>query len=252
MISRMLSPAQRPATAGHGRAMDRSPQPSTSSHPAGHGSMMLPSAARPGRFVGSPAPHMAIRARAAATPSFTTAPNHEAFQDVDLEFKQNVMRLRVRHDRVVVEMASSPSSNGMLLEGSEWDILTENRETIDHHANKPSVDPVEGDCVRVWVALKARTNAVAYATVKTFGQKVYVDIRDHWHPNGLEGGIAPTKRGVCLDLGGWLALVREMDTIEEYWRDANDYLRLQSAIATNPSTLVDTSDEDSQLVVLDD
>ena len=161
------------------------------------------------------------------------------------------MRLRIHHDRVVVEIVSSPLSNMMLLERAEWDILTPNRETIEYHPTKPSTEPVEGDCVWVWVALKARTNAAAYATVKTFGQKVYVDLCDYWYPNGMEGSIAPTKRGVYLDLEGWLALVWEMDTIVEFWHNANNYLKIQSAIATNPRTLVDTSDEDSQLVVLD-
>ena len=127
-------------------------------------------------------------------------------------------------------------------------ILTQQKDTIDHHVTKTTTDTSEEDCVRVWVALKDRGNAVAYVTVKTFGKKVYVDIRDYWYPNGLQGGITPTKRGVCLNLEGWLTLVQEMDTIEELWFDAEQYLRRQPVIIGGP---VDSSDEGSQLVVLD-
>ena len=148
--------------------------------------------------------------RAAAT-SFATAPNHEAFRDVDLCFKANVMRLRVWNNGIVLEMASLPSSKGMMLERVEWDILTQQKDTIDHHATKTTTGTSEGDCVRLWVALKDRGNAVAYVTVKTFGKKVYVDLRDYWYPNGLQAGITPTKRGVCLNLEGWPTLVQEMD-----------------------------------------
>ena len=248
MISRMLSTTPRPGSRGHGRVRDESPQPSTSRASAGHGAGMLSSAAKRGRFVGSPAPRLAAPLpRAAATP-FATAPNHEAFRDVGLCFKANVMRLRVWKNRIVLEMASSPSSKGMMLERAEWDILTQQKDTIDHHVTKTTTDTSEEDCVRVWVALKDRGNAVAYVTVKTFGKKVYVDIRDYWYPNGLQGGITPTKRGVCLNLEGWLTLVQEMDTIEELWFDAEQYLRRQPVIIGGP---VDSSDEGSQLVVLD-
>ena len=98
------------------------------------------------------------------------------------------------------------------------------------------------------MALKDRGNAVAYVTVKTFGKKVYVDLRDYWYPNGLQAGITPTKRGVCLNLEGLVTLVQEMDTLEELWHDANQYLRRQPVITGGP---VESSDEDSQLVVLD-
>ena len=41
-----------------------------------------------------------------------------------------------------------------------------------------------------------------------------------------------------------------MDTVEELWHDAREYLRLRSNVREVPITLDDV--EDSQLVVLDD
>ena len=168
MISRMLSTTPRLGSRGHGRARDESPQPSTSGACEGHGAGVLSSAAKRRRFVGSSAQRLAAPLPRAAATSFAKAPNHEAFRDVDLCFKANVMRLHVWNNCIVLEMASSPSSKGMMLERAECDILTQQKDTIDHHATKTTTGTSEGDCVWVWVALKDRGNAVAYVTVKTW------------------------------------------------------------------------------------
>ena len=160
------------------------------------------------------------------------------------------MRLRLLYDReVVVEMTSSSTLEGLLLDRPSWDLLVANRDVIEHHAKIPVGDK-HGEHVRVWIELKKKRKNVSYAKVKIFNRKVYIDWRDYWYPNGTEAGIAGTKRGVCLSLEGWLTLVEEMDTVEELWHDATEYLRLRSNVREVPITLDDV--EDSQLVVLDD
>ena len=197
MISRMLSTPRRPGPGGHGRARDHSPQPSTSRASVGHGAGMLSPAAKRGRIVGSPAPRLATpMPRAPLT--FTTKPDHEAFSDIRLGFKDNVMRLRLLYDReVVVEMTSSSTLEGLLLDRPSWDLLVANRDVIEHHAKIPVGDE-HGEQVRVWIELKKKRKNVSYAKVKIFNRKVYIDLRDYWYPNGPEAGIAGTKRGVCL------------------------------------------------------
>ena len=61
-----------------------------------------------------------------------------------------------------------------------------------------------------------------------------------------------TVKPSTLNLGGWLTLVQEMETMDELWRDASAYLAGESAIRRAPSTFMDIDQEDSQLVVLDD
>ena len=160
------------------------------------------------------------------------------------------MRLRLLYVReVVVEMTSSSTLEGLLLDRPSWDLLVANRDVIEHHAKIPVGDE-HGEQVRVWIELKKKRKNVSYAKVKIFNRKVYIDLRDYWYPNGPEAGIAGTKRGVCLSLEGWLTLVEEMDTVEELWHDAREYLQLRSNVREVPITLDDV--EDSQLVVLDD
>ena len=123
MISRMLSTTpQRSDPGGHGRARDNSPQPSTSWASVGHGAGMLSPAAKRGRIVGSPAPRLATpMPRAPMT--FTTKPDHEAFNGIRLGFKDNVMHLRLLYDReVVVEMTSSSTLEGLLLDRPSRDL----------------------------------------------------------------------------------------------------------------------------------
>ena len=249
MISRMNSTTRRPGSRGHGRARDQSPQPSTSGAPAGHGAGVVPPASKRGRFVGSPAPRLADPLPRMASASY--APDHEAFKDVSLHYKDNVMRLRVHRGAAAIEFAPRPSSEGTKLKMSEWNLVCKARDTVDFHM---SSHDKSGEDVRVWVLLKDRRDGgVAYLTVKPFRGQMYVHIRDYWFPNGRDGGLAPTSRGVTLNHEGWNTLVQEMDTMDELWRDANEYLECQSAIRRAPSTLVDTQDEEySQLVILDD
>ena len=152
------------------------------------------------------------------------------------------MRLRVHRGAAVIEFAPRPSSEGTKLQMSEWNLVCKARDTVDFHM---SSHDKSGEDVRVWVLLKNRHDGgVAYLTVKPFRGQMYVHIRDYWYPNGRDGGLALTSRGVTLNREGWNTLVQEMDTMDELWRDANEYLECQSAIRRAPSTLVDTQDED--------
>ena len=155
MISRMLSTPCRPGPGGHGRARDHSPHPSTSRASVGHGAGMLSPAAKRRRIVGSPAPRL-VTPMPRAPLTFTTKPNHEAFSDIRLGFKDNVMRLRLLYDReVVVEMTSSSTLEGLLLDRPSWDLLVTNRDVIEHHAKIPVGDE-HGEHVRVWIELKKK------------------------------------------------------------------------------------------------
>ena len=243
MLERMMS--TRLTSNVHGRRRASSPQPSTSASPASHGSRE-PSASKRGRFVGSPAPRLADPMPTAS--SVSDAPDNEAFKDVTLGFKANVMRLWIRKSAVVIDFASSPSSDGSKLLKAEWESLCEARDTIEHHMKSRDTS---GEDVRLWILLKDRHNDVCYLTVKPFHGQMYVDIRDFWHPYGPDGGLRRTKRGVTLNREGWNTLVQEMDTMDELWHDATVYLAAQSGVKRAPSTLVDT-EEYSQLVILDD
>ena len=243
MLERMMS--TRLPSIGHGRRRMSSPQPSTSASTAGHGSRE-PSASKKGRFMGSPAPRLADLLPTALSVSY--APDHEAFNDVSLCYKANVIWLRVCKSAVVIELASSPSSKGLKLLNAEWGLLCKARDTVEYHMRSQDTS---GEDVRLWVLLKDRHNDVGYLTIKPFHGHKYVNIRDYWYPHGRDNGLAPTHKGVCLNLEGWLTLVQEMDTMDELWRDATAYLAPQSGVRRAPSTLVDT-EEDSQLVILDD
>ena len=111
----------------------------------------LPAAKRGGQSVASPMADGSIAQGGSNTVLHHMAPGHEAFHEVSLCFKANVMWLPVRNKRVVLEMMSSPTMSGMLLERGDWDILTKHKDTIDH--NMMTTD-TSGEDVRVWVVLK--------------------------------------------------------------------------------------------------
>ena len=231
MLQRMSKPG-----GGRGRTRAQSPQPSVSS-PAGHGSGgTSPSAKK--RFVGSPAPLLADPLPRAQPPVIT--PDHEAFASIHLGFKTAEMKLSLYYNDVVLRFSASPSAEGLELKRGEFDKLIEAIEAIDHHM---SSQDTTGNDVRLWVLLKSRkNNSMAYLTVKPFRGVMYVDIRDYWYPNGPDGGLARTTRGVTLPKAGWKTIKRRLSDVEERWRDAEMYL------ARNNTT---ESQEDSQLVILD-
>ena len=239
MISRMLSRTpRRSGPGGHGRARDHSPQPSTSWASVGHGAGMLSITAKRGRFVGPTAGD----SDAKGTSDLHHEPDHGAFNDIRLGFK-DIMRLRLLYDReLVMEMTSSSTLEGLLLDRPSWDLLVANMDVIEHHAKIPAGDE-DWEHVRVWIELKNKGKNVSYAKVKTFNRKVYIDLRDYWYPNGTEAGIASMKRGVCLILEGWLTLVDKMDAVEELWHDATEYLRLSSNVREVPITFEDVLDD---------
>ena len=151
------------------------------------------------------------------------------------------MKLSVYYNEVVLRFSSSLSANGMDLKRSEYNNLVEAIEAVDYHL---STKDCTGEDVRLWVLLKDRKNKnVAYLTVKPFRGVLYVDIRDYWYPNGPDGGLARTQRGVTLPKAGWDTLKSRMDDVEERWIDAELYLARANAN--------DEHQEDSQLVILD-
>lgn len=225
MMQRMSS-----ATLGvaRGRKRTHSPQPSTS----------MSSGEPENRYAGSPAPLLAdpLPKTNSRSPS---RPDHEAFEDISLGFKSNVVRLVVLNDIVMLEFSGFPTDDGCCLTRQEFGVLKKGVETIDYHMSSRDK---RGSDVRVWIHLKDRQDArgkpdIAYLTVRPFIGQLYVSLRDYWYPNGPEGGLSFTRRGVTLNLAGWKTLKSNISKIEEKWTLGENYL---TAI-----------EEDSQIITLE-
>ena len=77
-------------------------------------------------------------------------------------------------------------------------------ETVDHFM---SSEDTSGSDIRLWILLKDRTSmsemkSIANLTVKPYRGQLYTELRDYWHQNGSEGGLARTQRSVTLNLMG--------------------------------------------------
>ena len=207
----------------HGCTRDKSPQPSGSAN-ISHGSGVSPPSKK--RFMRSPAPLLADPMPALASADQSAVPDHEAFMDISLGFKSDVMRLRNWFGKAVIEFSSSPAIDRCRLNRDEYALIVAAIETVDHYMS--SKDTSDSD-IRLWILLKDRTSTsgkknIAYLTVKPYCGQLYTDLRDYWQPNGPDGGLARTQRGVTLNLMGWNTFKEQMDNIEEMWVDAEDHL----------------------------
>ena len=97
---------------------------------------------------------------------------------------------------------------GVDLKRSEYNNLVEAIEAVDYHL---STKDCTGEDVRLWVLLKdGKNKSVAYLTLKPFRGVLYEGIRDYWYPNGPDGGLACTTRGVTLPKARWDTLNSRM------------------------------------------
>ena len=181
---------------------------------------------RKNRFMRSPAPLLADPMPALASADQSAVPDHVAFMDISLGFKSDVMRLRNWFGKAVIEFSSSPAIDRCRLNLDEYALIVAAIETVDHYMS--SKDTSDSD-IRLWILLKDRTSTsgkknIAYLTVKPYRGQLYTDLRDYWQPNGPDGGLARTQRGVTLNLMGWNTFKEQMDNIEEMWVDAEDHL----------------------------
>ena len=85
----------------HGRTRDKPPQPSGSAN-ISHGSGVSPPSKK--RFMRSPAPLLADPMPALTSADQSAVPDHEAFMDISLGFKSNVMRLRNWFGKAVIRV----------------------------------------------------------------------------------------------------------------------------------------------------
>ena len=204
----------------HARTRDKSPQPSGSEN-VSHGSGVSPPSKK--RFMRS---LLADPMPALASADQSAVPDHEAFMDISLGFKSNVMRLRNWFGKVVIEFSPSPAIDGYRLNRDEYALIVAAIETVDHYMS--SKDTSDSD-IGLWILPKDWTitsgkKNIAYLTVKPYRGQLYTDLRDYWQPNGPEGGLARTQRGITLNLMGWNTFKEQMDNIEEMWVDAEDHL----------------------------
>ena len=114
MLQRMLSVE---LGIEHARTRDESPKPSGSAN-ISHGSGVSKK-----RFMRSPAPLLADPMPALASADQSAVPDHEAFMDVSLGFKSNVMRLRNWFGKVVIEFSPSPAIDGCRLNRDEYALI---------------------------------------------------------------------------------------------------------------------------------
>ena len=128
---------------------NRSPQPSTSAAPVGHGSGGVSTATKQGWSIGSPAPRLAAPLPCMKSASY--APHHRALNDISICYKVYVMWLRLFQREVVIEFAGNTTSEGdKLLKGS-WDLIAKAKDAVDYHMYS---DDKSRDDVRLWVLLK--------------------------------------------------------------------------------------------------
>ena len=230
MISRMLSTTPRPGSRGHGRARDESPQPSTLGALAGHRAGVLSSAAKRGRFVGSPAPRLAALLPRTAATSFATAPNHEAFRDVDLFQGQRheIARMEQPHsagDSIFAVIQRYDAGTGRVghsdtAERHDWSSRDQDNDRHQRGRLRQSVGGVERQgkhrglrhCQDVWQKSLRRSPGLLVPQWTA-----------SWHYAHKTGCVWTWKGGRPLSKR-W--------TIEEMWHDANQYLRRQPVITS--------------------
>ena len=85
------------------------------------------------RFMRSPVPLLADPMPALASADQSAVPDHEAFMDISLGFKSNVMRLRNWFGKVVIEFSPSPAIDGCRLNRDEYALIVAAIETVDHY-----------------------------------------------------------------------------------------------------------------------
>lgn len=146
-------------------------------------------------------------------------PDHPAFEDLSLGFKDNTAAIRIHYGRTYLVLHKKSANEGCKLTREEWFNIEKNWFEICKYFHNKNLD---ND--RLWIQVRDSTSNPIYITISSFLRKTYVDIRDYYYPYTKDDGLLPTSRGVILDEIGWQRLGNLFDEINEKWLQAERFL----------------------------
>ena len=94
-------------------------------------------------------------------------------------------------------------------------------------------------------------NVRIYLCIEEFGGKLYVDIRDYFHPDGPDDGLLHTGRGIKMDLKGFHLFKDFMCAINDKWTEAISVLPAPQSPIKTVRAKSDPMEDNSQVIFCD-
>ena len=209
-------------------------------------------------LIGSPAPKLARRLPSATkTAAWNSTPDHPAFEPIDLGFKNNTARLTVKFGKILLELRKEPDLPECCLSREEYAIIEDNADMLLSLLEDPDSSAYE---TTFWLLIKDRDykyhgtqrKDIAYLCIEEFGGKLYVDIRDYFHPDGPDDGLLHTGRGIKMDLKGFRLFKDSMcSIINDKWTDAIRVLPASQSPIKTVRAKSDPMEDNSQVIFCD-